>query len=165
MSLLRPVVALMAGVVSLGALAACSSSAAAKPRPAGRRTPRPRRKVANVTITAAGGCQLDTTRFAAGGVTFKIENKDATAVSEMELLAGERILGEKENIPPGLGGQFAVNLTAGTYTVYCPGANVEKSSITVTGKSATTGDDTLAALLKTRPTSTAATSTASSRIS
>ena len=59
-------------------------------------------------------------------MTFKVQNKDATAVSEIELLDGERIIGEKENIPPGLGGQFAVNLTAGTYTVYCPGASVEK---------------------------------------
>ncbi len=149
MSPLRPVVALMAGVVSIGALAACSSSGGGKAATGGSSNTTTAAKVANVTITAAGGCQLDTTRFAAGGVTFKIENKDATAVSEMELLAGERILGEKENIPPGLGGQFAVNLTAGTYTVYCPGANVEKRSITVTGKSATTGDDTLAALLKT----------------
>jgi iron uptake system component EfeO len=103
--------------------------------------------VATVTITAAHGCELDATKFAAGGITFKITNKDATAVSEVELLAGERILGEKENVPPGLDGQFAVKIDAGKYTLYCPGAPQEKSTITVTGKAAPV-DNSVAALLK-----------------
>ncbi len=103
------------------ALAACSSSGTRRRQDAAaadRRTPHDR----HVTITAAKGCQLDHTEFAAGGITFKITNKDATAVSEVELLSGERILGEKENVPAGLGGEFAVKVDAGTYTLYCPGA-------------------------------------------
>ncbi|HEY7009166.1 MAG TPA: hypothetical protein VH395_09510, partial [Jatrophihabitantaceae bacterium] len=40
-------------------------------------------RVATVTITSAKGCELDHTSFAAGGITFKIQNKDATAVSEV----------------------------------------------------------------------------------
>ena len=102
--------------------------------------------VADVTITAAQGCELNATSFAAGGLTFRITNKDATAVSEVELLSGERIVGEKENVPPGLGGQFAANVAAGSYMVYCPGAATEKRTITVTGKAAHV-DDSLAALL------------------
>ena len=100
-----------------------------------------------MTITAAEGCETTRTTFAAGGITFKITNKDATAVSEVELLSGERILGEKENLPAGLGGEFAVTVGAGTYTLYCPGAATERSTITVTGKAAPV-DDTLAGLLK-----------------
>ena len=103
--------------------------------------------VATVTITAAKGCELNRTDFAAGGITFKITNKDATGVSEVELLSGERILGEKENVPAGLGGQFAVRVDAGTYHLYCPGAVTERTPITVTGKAAAV-DDSMAALIK-----------------
>ena len=105
-------------------------------------------KTATVTISASKGCALDTTSFAAGGITFKITNEDATAVSEVELLDGEQIIGEKENLSPGLSGQFAVRIDAGTYTVYCPGANPERSTITVTGKAAAV-DTNIATLLST----------------
>lgn len=147
----RAVVGAALAALSTASLVACSSSGGASPgsgsvTASGGSTAAA--KVANVTITAAGGCRLDSTTLAAGGVTFKVQNKDATAVSEIELLSGERILGEKENIPPGLGGQFAANLSAGKYTVYCPGAPVERSTVTVVGKSAK-ADDTVAALLKT----------------
>lgn len=133
-----------------GGLAACSSSGgddggngaqnsgAAQPTAA---------KVANVTITAAKGCEIDNSEFGAGGITFKITNKDATAVSEVELLSGERILGEKENVAAGLGGEFAVKVDAGKYTLYCPGAATERSTITVTGKAAPV-NDSVAALIK-----------------
>jgi iron uptake system component EfeO len=100
-----------------------------------------------VTITAADGCASDRTEFAAGGITVDITNKDATAVSEVEVLSRERIIGEKENLPPGFKGTFAVNVSAGTYTLYCPGAAKEKTTLTVTG--ATDTDTTLTALLKT----------------
>ena len=67
-----------------------------------------------VTITSAKGCTSDKAQFPAGAITIKIVNKDATAVSEAEMLSGERILGEKENIPPGFSGEFAVNVPAGS---------------------------------------------------
>ena len=108
------------------------------------------RRLANVTITAAHGCTSDKTAFPAGGVTFKVKNKDATAVSEVELLSGERIVGEKENLPPGFSGEFAVNVTAGSYTLYCPGGTPERRPIKVTGVAASPGaGDTVAALLRT----------------
>ena len=43
-------------------------------------------------------------RYSSGPLTFKVANKDATGVTEIELLSGERILGEKENLPPGFSG-------------------------------------------------------------
>lgn len=100
----------------------------------------------NVSITAAKGCEMDGTRFAAGGLTVNVANKDATAVSEVEILDGGRIIGEKENLPPGFNGTFAVNLQAGSYTLYCPGAATEKATLTVTGKSVASNTD-VAALL------------------
>jgi iron uptake system component EfeO len=144
---------LAAGGLVAASLAACSSSggsgsggSSAASGGSGSATTTDA-KVANISITAADGCAADHLAFKAGGVTFKITNKDATAVSEVELLQGERIVGEKENLPPGFSGQFAVNVTAGDYTIYCPGAKTEKTTLTVTGKAAATGDSTVAALL------------------
>jgi iron uptake system component EfeO len=102
---------------------------------------------ATVTITAADGCTIDHTSFAAGGIDFTVKNKDATAVTEVELLAGERIVGEKENLPPGFSGTFSVAAPAGDYTLYCPGASSAKTPIKVTGKADATDADT-ATLLK-----------------
>jgi iron uptake system component EfeO len=149
---------LAAAVTLAGGLAACTSSSGSSGNASGSTQSSSNggssttasataARVATVTITQAKGCETDHAEFTAGGVTFKITNKDATAVSEVEILSGERILAEKENIPAGLGGQFAVNLDAGKYTLYCPGAATEKSTITVTGNAAKV-DDTLAALLK-----------------
>ena len=128
----------------VASLAACSSSGdSTTPAKSGSSA-----KTANVTITAAKGCAVDSDSFGAGGLTFMIKNVNATAVSEVELLDGEQIIGEKENIPAGLGGQFAVRVDAGKYTLYCPGATPEKTTITVTGKAAAV-DDNVAALLST----------------
>lgn len=144
----RRIAVLVLATACGSSLAACSSSGGTGGSPTSEsRTASAATHVATVTITSAHGCELNSTAFGAGGLTFKIANKDATAVSEVELLSGERIVGEKENVPPGLGGQFAVNVAAGKYTLYCPGAATEKQTITVTGKAAST-DDSLAALLK-----------------
>jgi FTR1 family protein len=90
--------------------------------------------IAKVTITARQ-CLLDRPEYAAGGITFAVSNTDATGVSEVEVLDGQRILAEKENLPPGFSGSFSVTLAAGSYTLYCPGAQTEKVALTVTGAS------------------------------
>lgn len=87
---------------------------------------------ANVTITS-DKCVADRTTYAAGGVTFNVSNKNATGITEFELLAGERILGEKENLPPGFAGSFSLNLDPGKYEMYCPGATTPRVPLTVTG--------------------------------
>jgi iron uptake system component EfeO len=101
---------------------------------------------ATVVITAAKGCTSDRLSFPAGGITFTITNKDATAVSEVELLSGERIVGEKENLPPGFSGTFSVNAGAGKYTLYCPGAAAENTAVSVTGTAAAVDQNTEALL-------------------
>jgi iron uptake system component EfeO len=148
--------ALIGATALAGTLAACSSSGSGDDTATGSAAPTDAAKqtgadarVAAVTITAAKGCTPDKAQFPAGGITFKIVNKDATAVSEVELLSGQRIVGEKENIPPGFTGEFAVNVPAGTYTLYCPGAATERRTVKVSGVSKSTGDTTVAALLKT----------------
>jgi iron uptake system component EfeO len=102
---------------------------------------------AKVTITAAKGCEIDATTFDAGGLTFDITNKDATGVTEVELLGGQRILAEKENLPPGFSGSFSVDVSAGTYDLYCPGAKDEHTELTVTGTSKRRSDETVSQLL------------------
>jgi len=147
----RPTALAGLGLLAALGLTACSSSAGDDGPKAGGdagRGPSAERRVANVEITAANGCVPDKATFTAGGITFKIKNKDATAVSEVELLSGARIVGEKENLPPGFTGEFAVTVPAGKYTLYCPGASTERRPITVTG-SAATGSTDVAALLKT----------------
>jgi len=143
------------GLAAALGLAACSSSAGGDgPKAGGNagansgRVASAGSRIANVEITAAKGCVPDKATFPAGGITFKIKNKDATAVSEVELLSGARIVGEKENLPPGFTGEFAATVPAGKYTLYCPGASTERRPITVTGSTAT-GTTDVAALLKT----------------
>jgi iron uptake system component EfeO len=129
-------------------LAACSSSSSSGPTSSGSAAPAgAQSRVAHIVITSAHGCTPNHTEFPAGGITFDIINRDATAVSEVELLDGEQIVGEKENLPPGLRGSFAVRVDAGTYTLYCPGGSPERSTIKVTGKS-TIANDSTEALLK-----------------
>ena len=126
-----------------GSSSAGSAEAAAQPSA----TPAGDPHTVNVSVTAAKGCTPDRTSFAAGALTFKITNQDATAISEIELLGGERIIGEKENLPPGFSGTFAVSVAAGSYELYCPGATTEKTPLTVTGASAAATDSSSAALL------------------
>lgn len=70
----------------------------------------------------------------AGKVEFDITNVDATAVSEFEILTGDDILGEKENLAPGLSGTFTLTLRAGRYVTYCPGGEREHGVLVVKGK-------------------------------
>lgn len=69
----------------------------------------------------------------AGPVTFEVENTGSGAVSEFEVLSGDRIIGEIENVAPGLTREFSLTLKAGKYTTYCPGGDREKGRLTVTG--------------------------------
>jgi iron uptake system component EfeO len=141
-----------AGLLAVTALAAsaCSgSSGADRSGAAAGKDVAADRRVATVEVTAAHGCRPDRSSFPAGGITFRITNKDATAVTEVELLSGARIVGEKENLPPGFSGEFAVDVPAGSYTLYCPGATPERRPIKVTGRAAGTGSADVAALLKT----------------
>ncbi|AHI01362.1 iron uptake system protein EfeO [Kutzneria albida] len=85
-----------------------------------------------VQITA-DGCQPQPGTVNGGVVNFKVSNKDAAAVSEAELLSGGRILGEQENLTPGLDGSFTLQLSQGDYQVYCPGAKQDHWDFKVTG--------------------------------
>ena len=72
---------------------------------------------------------------------FEVRNVDATAVTEFEVLSGDRILGEKENLPPGFSGSLSLRLAPGTYELYCPGADTERGELTVVGELDAVGSD------------------------
>nr|WP_246279553.1 iron uptake system protein EfeO [Psychromicrobium silvestre] len=97
-----------------------------------------------VTIQNVDGkdvCVLDHNSAAAGPISFEVSNQNASGVSEVELLSDKRILGERENVIPGLKpSNFTVTLSGGSYQLYCPGADPENTSFTVTGTAASTGN-------------------------
>lgn len=90
-----------------------------------------------VSITMGDtGCAVSPARIKAGPVQFSVRNADATKVSEAEFQDGGFVMGEQENLTPGLSGSFALTVDGGSghdYTVYCPGAAKDRTTVTVTG--------------------------------
>jgi iron uptake system component EfeO len=83
------------------------------------------------------GCPAKLT-VKAGPTTFKVSNTGSGDVSEFEVLSGNRIIGEKENIAPGLNGDFSLTLKPGTYSTKCPGGSKRSTGkLIVTGTAAT----------------------------
>ncbi len=82
-----------------------------------------------------GGCKPNPTDIEAGPTTFTVTNNGANGVSEAELRTqdAKHILGERENLTPGLDGTFSLTLAEGTYKVYCPGAKQDTWTFTVKG--------------------------------
>ena len=99
-------------------------------------------KSSTVTITITDkDCAPDPATVPAGTVKFNVKNKDSAKVTEAELMDGGKMLGEKENLTPGLSGDFTLTLTAGKFEVYCPGADTDKTAFTVTGSTAKSWKD------------------------
>jgi iron uptake system component EfeO len=103
-----------------------------------------------VTLEEKNGtdyCALSNTTAKAGPITFTVRNVSSTAISEVELQSDGRILGEKENLAPGLPAvSFTVTLTGGKYEIYCPGASKPLVGFAVTGRAATAASSVSAAL-------------------
>jgi iron uptake system component EfeO len=96
-------------------------------------------KTTTVTIELTPqGCAPKPAKITAGQVQFNVANADADAVSEAELRTSDlaKILGEQENLTPGLSGGFSLDLQPGSYKINCPGAAQQHWDFTVTGKSA-----------------------------
>jgi iron uptake system component EfeO len=97
--------------------------------------PPPGAKKLSFELTDAG-CVPNSTSAPAGPIVFEVENAGTTAVTEMEVMEGDSILGEKENLSDGLSDSFSLTLNAGEYTIYCPGGEEERGTLTVAGKTA-----------------------------
>jgi iron uptake system component EfeO len=112
------------GLVALS-VAACGSSS--DKAPAGS-------KELTFKLTDAG-CEPTKATAPAGPINFTAENGGTTKYTELEILDGETILGERENIIEGVPGTFSLTLEEGEYAVRCkeePGAG--EGTLVVTGK-------------------------------
>jgi uncharacterized cupredoxin-like copper-binding protein len=92
-------------------------------------------RTVEVKITDAGCPKRIETK--AGKTTFEVENVDSSVVTEFEVLDGKKVIGEKENLTPGLSGKFTLKLEPGKYTTLCPHGDREKGVLIVTGASST----------------------------
>src|SRR6201999_2896735 len=81
------------------------------------------------------GCEPVKATAPAGPIDFKVENGGTSKYSELEVLDGETLLGERENITEGLSGSFSLTLEEGEYTVRCNEEGGEgEGTLKVTGK-------------------------------
>src|SRR5262245_65266258 len=120
---IRAVPTIAAAALAAALLGACGSSEDA---PQGAKT-------LSFELTDAG-CVPNSTKAPAGPIVFDVENAGTSAVTELEVLDGETILGEVENLSDGLSGSFTLTLEKGEYVLYCPGGSDEEGTLTVSGE-------------------------------
>jgi iron uptake system component EfeO len=81
------------------------------------------------------GCEPVKASAPAGPIDFKVENGGTGKYTELEVLDGETILGERENIIEGTSGSFSLTLEEGEYAIRCDeGGGEGEGTLTVTGK-------------------------------
>ncbi|MFG1839361.1 iron uptake system protein EfeO [Micromonospora sp. NPDC049175] len=98
------------GVLATAGVTACSGADKDAPAAAGGPI------AVKATDTA---CEVGTTDVAAGTATFKITNSGAKVTEFYVYADGDRVMGEVENIAPGLSRELHVELPAGTYQTAC----------------------------------------------
>jgi iron uptake system component EfeO len=102
-------------------------------------------KASAISVSATdSACEVADLKLESGTHKFMVTNK-GSKVTEFEILAaGDRIVGELENIAPGVARPLQVQLDAGDYQAACRpnmvGAGV-RHALTVTGATAGTSDD------------------------
>lgn len=116
-----PLIALGIGLAAVFATA-CGSGSGSPPKDA---------KILSFKLTDEG-CEPASAKVPAGPVSFEVENSGTTKVTEFEVLDGDKILGEKEDLSSGLSGEFWISLEKGTYTLFCPGGAHERGTLSVT---------------------------------
>ncbi|MCW3038312.1 MAG: hypothetical protein JWM31_217 [Solirubrobacterales bacterium] len=97
-------------------------------------------KTVAVRITDAG-CLPARLELTAGPTTFEVPAEGSGRATEYEIVKGDRILGEREAIAPGLTATFSLDLPPGTYESYCPNADRERGTIIVSGTPTATPTD------------------------
>ena len=103
-----------------------------------------------VTLTD-NGCEPASLSALAGPTTFHVTNDGAAGVTEFEVLSGSKILGEVENVTPGIDRSFSLTLAEGSFVTYCPGGKTEKGTLEVAKRATgSTGDAAARAAAVTR---------------
>ncbi|MEU8188783.1 iron uptake system protein EfeO [Micromonospora carbonacea] len=89
-------------------------------------------------------CEVGRTELAAGQTVFEVTNSGAKVTEFYVYAAGDRVMGEVENIAPGLKRELRVELPAGTYETACkPGMSGKgiRGALKVSGTAATVAPD------------------------
>jgi iron uptake system component EfeO len=119
-----------------GALAACGGGKAGD-TPAGATGP--------ITVKATDtSCEVARSTLDAGTHVFAVTNSGAKVTEFYVYAAGDRVMGEVENITPGLSRELRIELPAGTYQTVCkPGMIGQgiRTALTVSGSSAALTED------------------------
>jgi iron uptake system component EfeO len=93
-----------------------------------------------ITVEATdSACEVSATKLDAGPLTFKVTNQGSKVTEFYVYAEGDRIMGEVENIGPGLSRNLVVDLPKGTYEGACkPGMAGDgiRQKLTVTGEPA-----------------------------
>jgi iron uptake system component EfeO len=129
----RPSPRLLA-LVAIGTLAACSGKSGTTAATGGKIT-------VKATDTA---CEVAKTTLDAGTHVFAIANSGSKVTEFYVYAEGDRVMGEVENITPGLSRELRVELPAGTYQTACkPGmiGNGIRNTLTVAGSAAPLTED------------------------
>ncbi|WP_214103028.1 iron uptake system protein EfeO [Acrocarpospora catenulata] len=129
------------GALALAALTACGSAdPAPSAAPAGGGD-----LPAKVTVAANDtSCQVATAELAAGTSTFSITNGGSKVTEFYVYAPGDRVMGEIENIVPGLTRELVVELPPGTYETACKPGMIGKGirgPLKVTGEHKPLTDD------------------------
>ena len=124
-----------AGVLVVAGLAGCGGGDDKESKGTGGQI------VVKATDTA---CEVGTTEVDAGQVTFKVTNSGAKVNEFYVYAAGDRVMGEVENIAPGLSRELRVELPAGTYETACKpgmGGRGIRGALKVSGATASVAPD------------------------
>jgi len=115
----------------------CSSSTSSAKGSTGAAASGDKSSTVKISLTSQG-CEPKPAKVPAGAVEFEVTNSGAGGVSEAELRTSDlaHILGEQENLTPGLSGGFSLTIQPGTYKISCPGASQQDWTFTVTGEAA-----------------------------
>jgi iron uptake system component EfeO len=112
---MRAPVAITAGVLALAGLTACSSTSGG-----GGTSAQASGKAGKITVAATDtDCKVSTAALPAGTSTFSITNGGTKVTEFYVYAAGDRVMGELENIVPGLTREVIVELPAGAYEAAC----------------------------------------------
>ena len=122
-------------VVTAGTLAGCGAGGTAGTSAAG----------GPIAVKATDtGCELGRSTLDAGTSTFSITNSGSEVTEFYVYAAGDRVMGEVENITPGLSRDLHVELPAGSYETACKPGMIGtglRTTITVAGSAAPVADD------------------------
>jgi len=88
---------------------------------------------ARIAVTVNdGGCQPSSIEAASGRVVFEVTNGGSDA-GEFEILSGDRVVDEVENIVPGFVVNFATHLDGGDYELVCYQLHSPRGTLAISG--------------------------------